>query len=196
MGIALWKMAAKQRARIKGEIRKCERQVEKLESRFAGLKQELDALQSEIDQKKDALTQAELSLQSYDQVLLAQGVDIEPDDYYKPVAPSQPGMMTQHGGLAGGALQALRVARGPMSTLEIADYVVALGVVKRPFNLTLLVRRTKEALLLRARRGLVVKVCYHGKTNNGFNVWALPEYADVPWVPPEARTAVQVADST
>lgn len=195
MGIALWKMASKQRARLKGEIRKLEPNIAKLESHLAKLKRELETLESEIERKKSTLEQAMLRLSAYEQVLLAQGVDIEPDDYYKPVAPSQPGMMAQHGGLAGGVLQALREACKPMSTIEIADYVVALGAVKRPFNPTLLVRRTKEALLLRAKRGQVVKVCYHGPANNGYNVWALPEYAHIPWVPPDARTAVPVADS-
>jgi hypothetical protein len=97
MAIALWKMAAKQRARVVGRLQELERRIESDQAEMAALRSQLDA---------------------HDAVLRAQAIDIEPDDFYRPVSPNGP-LLVKHGELTSRALKALRDPAPPASTNPI-----------------------------------------------------------------------------
>lgn len=183
MGIQIWKGTAKQRARLQGTLKKHDRAIQKLEADVADLEAELEqtrqALASEIA-NRDVVQSC---LTAYDSVIGAQGVQFDPDNYYKPVVPSKPRMFKEHGELLGRALEALRLAKAPLSTMDVAGYVLANANVQSEIHFPTLTRRVKSALLLRTHRGEVIKI---GRTENRSgtcNLWSLPAYANVPYDP-------------
>jgi hypothetical protein len=152
-------------------------------------------LERQVNAASDEIAELQAKIEGFDIVLHAQGVDIHPDDFRAPIKPGGKHFRFKHGELVGGSLDALRRARRPMGTPEIADELIQRYCLQLPVDRDLIRRRVKNALGIKARTGIVVITGSHGQRNNRFNLWALPEYAGVPWIPPELRTAVPVEDS-
>ena len=162
MGIQLFKGAARQRARLLGEIQKLERQRGAVDRQISELQRRVAA---------------------FDEVLKAQDVDIEPDDYAPPVKPTPRRVYFKHGELLGFCLDALRIAQCPLSTVDILDSIVCQGQIawRTPEDRYEVRRSIKNALGVQAKKGLVVKVGQIGRANDGVAIWALPEYAHLPF---------------
>ena len=95
--------------------------IKQLEERAAVLESALEQVRQEITRELENQTELLINLRAYDGVIGLQGIEFGPNDYYKPVAPNQPRMFGEHGGLLGRALEALHIARAPLSTLEVAE---------------------------------------------------------------------------
>ena len=154
MGIQLFKGAARQRARLLGEIQKLERQRGAVDRQISELQRRVAA---------------------FDEVLKAQDAP--------PVKPTPRRAYFKHGELLGFCLDALRIAQCPLSTVDILDSIVCQGQIawRTPEDRYEVRRSIKNALGVQAKKGLVVKVGQIGRANDGVAIWALPEYAHLPF---------------
>jgi hypothetical protein len=161
VGIQVFKGAARQRARLLGEIEKLETQRDSVDQQIAELQRRVAA---------------------FDEVLKAQEVDIDPNTF-EPVKPTPRRAYFKHGELLGLCFDALRTHGRPLSTVDILDYAVRRAeIVWRADDDRYEVRRSiKNALGVQAKKGLVAKVGQIGRVSDGIAVWALPEYAHLPY---------------
>ena len=162
MGIQTFKSVARQRARLVGEAQKLDRRISSDHARLAELVAQIRA---------------------FDEVLRAQGVDVDPDIYAPAVAPTPKKKYFAQGELVGLCLDALRTQRRPITTVGLLELVThAKGVRWRSLDDINTVRRgIKNAMRMQVKRGRVIRVGTVGDAHDDQALWALPEHASVPW---------------
>jgi hypothetical protein len=159
MGIQVFKQVAQQRSRLLGQLKRLEGRIEADTAKVEALRNKVAA---------------------FDEVLREQGVDIDPD-LYGPQKPTPRRAYFAHGELLGLCLDALRIRRTPLTTVELLEYAVAQAGIRwrTPEDRYQTRRYIKNAMGVQARKGIVVRVGTTGMGHDDLAVWALPEYAAV-----------------
>lgn len=159
MGIQVFKGVAQQRSRLLGQIKR---------------------LQGRMQTDQTKLEELWRKVAAFDEVLREQGIDIDPD-IYAPVKPTPRLAYFAQGELLGLCLDALRLRKGPLTTLELLDYAVTQAGVRwrSPEDRNRTRRYLKNAMGVQTKRGVVVRVGTTGLRHDDMAIWALPEYAAI-----------------
>lgn len=168
MGIQGFKIIARQRARLVGELQAIEKNILKEQGRLLDIQAKIAA---------------------FDEVLRAQNVDVDPDLYAPPVSPTPRLYYFGHGELIGSCLDLLRTQRRPLTPVQMLNAIVEMKQPKwRSADDPQKIRQSiKSQMKAYMKRGIVVRVGNAGRGENTDGIWALPEFASVPW---EAGTVV------
>lgn len=178
MGVQLFKTAAMQRAYLVGHLNRLRTATQKKVAEMKAIEAQIELLKAKIA--------------AYNVVLAEQGIEIAPEDLYRPLRQSPKRGFFKHGELSSLILEALRQAQAPLSTLEIFAYAVERqGVTFQSLIDRSETRRTvKNQLRVYAHKGLVVRL--NEERVQGTRVpsfWALPEFAHLPHPPLEDKAS-------
>ncbi|MGZ8338603.1 MAG: hypothetical protein ACXWU9_03405 [Telluria sp.] len=162
MGIQGFKIIARQRARLVGKMLAIEKNIIAEQSQLCALRAKIAA---------------------FDEVLREQGIDIDADAYAPAIKPTPRLHYFGHGELTVTCLNFLRTQRRPLTPVQLFE---GLLVLKKPVWRNLDdPRKVRQSIknLMKAcgKRGLVVRVGNAGNAQNDPGIWALPEFALVPW---------------
>lgn len=162
MGIQGFKIMARQRARLVGKMLEIEKKISAGELELASLRTKISA---------------------FDEVLSAQGVDIDADVYAPAVRPTARLYYFGHGELTGTCLGLLRTEARPLTTVQLFEGLLfSKKPTWRSLEDTRKIRSSIKSLMKRcANRGLVVRVGNVGSAQNDAGIWALPEHAHLTW---------------
>ena len=162
MGIQGFKIIARQRARLVGELQGLEKNILREQGRI-----------------QEILTK----IAAFDEVLRAQNVDVDPDLYAPPVKTTPRLHYFAHGELIGTCLDLLRTQQRPLSPAQLLNAIIEMKKPqwRSPDDPQKLRRTIKGQLNAYMKRGLVVRIGNGEPGNNADGMWALPEYANVPW---------------
>jgi len=160
MGIQVFQGAARQRARLIARVRQLESKIE--------------AANNEINELKERIG-------AYDAVLKEQSINIDPEEYLGHVPAPRRGYF-RHGMLASLCLEALRAARGPVSTPKLLSYAAEKADVsfKSALDRAKSLDSVKNQMGVYARKGMVVRVEQPNRKPGDVRYWALPEFANEP----------------
>lgn len=162
MSILGFKIIANQRARLIGKFQAIEKNILAEQAQLLILRAKIAA---------------------FDEVLIAQNVDINPDLFAPPVAPTPRLHYFSHGELAGTCLNLLRTQRRPLTSVQMFNAIVQVKkpIWRNPADPQKIKASIKNQMKSFMRRGIVLRAGSAGSGLNAPGIWALPEYADVPW---------------
>jgi hypothetical protein len=155
MGIQAFRSVAKQRARLVGQLKKLEQRI--------------------LDDSAEVRELA-AKIHSYDDVLRAQGIDVDPDIYAPAVVPTTRRKYFAQGELTALCLATLRTEGRALTTVTLLDALVrAKNINWRSTEDRNETRRSvKNAMRAQAKQGVVVRVGTVCDAHDALALWALP----------------------